>query len=473
MENGYGGAKPKTKFVAGTDEKSGQKNGHICSKDKHRQRNPFTKSKRKKQKDDRLMNGNYEALDTIDYLTHDTDSMFDDSGIYNCNNSIFLDESECAVKEGITRLNGDSLATGLPPFMPHSNFTESELFNDFNVDLTKNDDEEEYGNDIEQFWKETYKPKKSHKADVRSCQKNEREINSRKFTMGTTKDDSELEKTLEDRKNEVVKQHEDTLREKWKRSGLALRKFLSERLGFSSNAKREKLHKQNGEDKKDLGHSLLDRDMDKQIQHEHISLGDRQKNIQSKQTEGDKQSSQGKFVRKDSMSSETSSGKSSKSMMSRLKFSFRSRKKKKENNFLTLSDDSYPSSPVSYTSSSNNSSNGVSHDHLTSQSHAPNLSLFEEDFNENDLIITLNLEGNDAYFCDCQMCQSNRHLTPHTKNQKQEKQLGNSKHLKTSNKKNKSRRLFRKAKTKKKDYIGVLDNELSSSEDNYTNENGE
>ena len=494
MESGYGGAKPKTKFLRRSDESS-EPNGHVCSKEKHKQKksiDKFGKNKSDSNINNSFINEGIDSVDNIDYLTHDTDGLFDDSGISNCNDSVLLNdsgnamreryinhgESENAVTERKKRHGYDTLRT-LPPFMPKSNLSESDLFAD--IDFKRNDDNDEYVNEMEEFWKDVYEEKDKNKSGHKNNTKIEKNRKINKLKSGMPKAENGAEKTLENKKNEVVKRHEDTLREKCKRSGLALRRFLSERLGFNSNVKREKLNKQNsklsGENHKlavklENTKSKCDEDMHNECQHKHTctcSSHRSQFEPENKHMKKDKKHKPDKATRKDSLSSETSSDKGSRSMISRFKMSIRSKKKKTDNEFAMLSDESYPSSPMSHSSSSNGSSSRLSHDHLArlscDQSHDRDIVMYDSRdwINDNDLIITLNMGGgNDKHLCDCRMCQGQNFSRSLKDGKKHDKQQSSSKVQKTKDKKEKSKKFFRKGKSKKTEYIGVLDHELSS-----------
>lgn len=164
--------------------------------------------------------------------------------------------------------------------------------------------------------------------------------------------------------------------------------------------------------------------------------------------------------RKDSLTSDTASDKSSRSMILKFKLSFKSKKKKKkEDSLVKDSDGSYPSSPISCPSSSNGSSfinygTSLSYD----APHGPGLSYSDinEGINETELVARLNLNGDMAYSCDCQMCRTHNLCKSHNQKHK----LWHTK--KGQKTKDKPKQLIKKTKVKKKEYIG---DELSSTDD--------
>ena len=496
MERDFGGAKPKTKFLRRREESS-EPNNHNCSKEKHKHKKPFAKSGKTKS-DSNINNGFVnEGVDTladIDYLTHDTECPFHDSGISICHDSLFLNDSGNAMRErylnhgdsGIsvaerTTRHGysDPIITPLPPIMPESNLSEADFLADIDFRRTdyNNDVDDDYDNEIEEFWKGIYDEKDKNKSGHKNHVRIERDRN--KWKLGAHKPEKDAEKTLENKKQEVVKRHEDSLREKWKRSGLALRKFLSERLGLNSNVKREKLDndkliKQNsGEDHKHVikpenTNSASDEGTQRTLQHKH-ACSSSQFEPDNKLVRKDKKHKQDKATRKDSISSETSSDKGSRSMLSRFKMSLRSKKKKTENEFTMLSDESYPSSPMSHSSSNNSCTSRLSHDHVPRlscdhqnvQSHERDTLMNDFGINDHDLIIALNLGGSDKQLCTCTMCQGQDFPHSSKDRKKCKKHQSGIEVRELKNKKDKPKKFFRRGKSKKKELVGILDHELT------------
>ena len=509
MEENFGGAKPKTKLVQRRGETS-EPNKHNCSKEKHKVKKSSVNSGKLKSDSNTskiFINGGIDMdnIDNVDYLNGDTAGDFHDSGIANCNDSVSLNDSCNTVKDRYVnhedsemfprgmrkRGSFDDVTTSLP-FMPASHLSEVDFLSDSDYRRTDmmnegGDDINYYENEMEKIWKDTYDEKKNDKAGSKNhILKAETDRNTLKLER--KKSDKNAEKILESKKQEVAKRHEESLREKWKKSGLALRKFLSERLGLNSDVKRkkidttDKLHKQNCVE----GHKHVttyvnstgtcDQETERVLQHKH-TCNNLQIDPNNKQVKSDKKHKPDKCSRKDSLSSETSSDKGSKSVLSRFKMTLRSKKKKTENEFTMISDGSYPSSPMSHSSSNNSCTSRLSHDnmphdhvprlscdHQCDQSHDMDVLTNQIEINDNDLIKVLNLDGSDTHQCSCGMCrgQGVPQLPKDGKKCKKQQHSGYTGDAK--NKKEKSRRFFRRGKSKKKQYIGILDNELSSLE---------
>ena len=464
MENEYGGAKPKTKSLARKEDhsilarKEDHSGVHTCSKEKHRRRKDCTKYKKHQMKCNKTLETDLDKA--TDQAFNDTDQLFECS----CFDKDLGPIAEPRIELRNRKKSSNMLDMKFPPFMPHSNFQEANIFDD--MDYKRNDVDVDYCNNVSDVLID-YSDTKDSTLSNHVFKK----VNNQKRKAKLNDPDSVQKKDLEAEKSEIVKRHEESLREKWKRSGLALRKFLSERLGFNSNVKKEIVNDEhdNTDDQKCMHSFEEDRNIcngDKS--HEKLlSFGKdkmekavaKKNNVKTKKTETDK------LNRKSSLSSEGGSDKSSRSLISKFKLSFKSKKKKSEGviNSLKLSDDSYPSSPASCSSSNS----GPLQDHL----HDKDLPFFDISggIDERVLIARFNLNGT-SYSCDCHMCQET-HTNSRNKAQKQthkhSKIQSSSRKDPANIQKDKSKKLIKKVKTKKKGYVGVLDNALSSSGDEY------
>ena len=475
MENGYGGAKPKRKSLRSLEDD--KKRSHVCSKEKHKHKNTYAKSKQQsndKTENFAMQNG---SNDNSGNLANDCEDFYETA---HCNNdTVLLKESRKGFRQ---RKVQDQIDIDLPLFMPYSNLSEADVFDDVDfkrkeVDIDCVDDCEsvlaepldisnckitDIKGHAEEHVKGRNKPRRKHQLNVH-------------LNQATSKSVKNLEKNNEIKTGDIIIRHEESLREKWKRSGLALRKFLSERLGFNSAVKQEKkgsLQAQNCEAEftsiSKSKERLAKCDSEKHSD-ETMDGNGRAKIVERTKPSKDREIKLENIGRRDSTSPEPGSAKSSRSMISKLKSSFKSKKKKRKDSFVKLSDDSYPSSPLSHSSSSNGScfiNNSISLD--TSQDlDVPFSDHINDGLNENDLIARLNLNSDTGYTCDCQMCKTHKQYKSYSLKQRK---LCESKKSHLS--KDKSKKLSKKAKVKKKGHVGVLDHEISSTDDDLFKEEG-
>lgn len=234
MENGYGGAKPKKKLRSQED----QKRSHVCSKEKHKHKNTYAKNKHQshdKTENYAMHNG---SNDNSGNVASDCEEVYETS---HCNNdTVLLKESRKGFRN---RKIQDQIDIDLPPFMPYSNLSEADVFDD--VDFKRKEVEVDCLDDYESVLTEPLDISHGKTTDIKIYPEEHFEGKNKprrkhQLNVAASKSGKNLEKNSEIKTGDIIIRHEESLREKWKRSGLALRKFLSERLGFNSAIKQEK-----------------------------------------------------------------------------------------------------------------------------------------------------------------------------------------------------------------------------------------
>ena len=459
MEDGYGGAKPKTKTPKTAGKRDEPSTTHTCSKEKHKRKKDSARSRKNLDEYEKhLINGS-------DKIPSDLIADIDDSSHF-CNG--FMSLTESGSHRGNRDMAREIMDVQIPSFMPHSNFQEADIFDD--VEHTRGDSGADYSINSFDGLKGCH-----NKIDKTMISHADPSSNNVKRKAAIKQLENVRRKDLVRDKDEIVKMHEDSLREKWKKSGLALRKFLSERLGF--NSKKEHLKDEsglfeNGKCNDSIKEGRLKGCSSKTYEKKETLNRNEKSGVDGNKDDRELKRAESEEESRKKHLSEVQPVKKSRSMMSKLKLSFKSKKKKDSGDMdsSTPSDCSYPSSPAK--SSSSTDSNGMVNPNVDHFFQTQSCDLSHSELNgasdELNLVARLNINGNSTmYSCNCVMCQETR---AGSKN-RQQKLGNNSKKLwfhrkgSTDASKEKSKKLKKVKQSKKREYVGVLDNELSSSGD--------